>query len=58
MFYAAKSLAFKKSYDVVLFKFQGNIQKDLKKLGFGPGFSSMSPLSIINPMWVIDVFRI
>ena len=49
--YAVKSLTFKKSWDVMLFKFQWHIEKYLKKLGLAPGFNSMSPLSLNNLMW-------
>ena len=48
--YAVKSLTFKKSWDVLLLKVQCHIEKYLKELGLGPGFSSMSPLSLINLM--------
>ena len=34
----------------MLFKLQCHIEKYLKKLGLGPRFSSMSPLSLINLM--------
>ena len=48
--YAVKSLTFKKSWGVMLFKFWWHIEKHLKELGLGPGFSSMSQLSLINLM--------
>ena len=51
MLYAVKSLTFKKSWDAMLFKFQWHIEKYLKELGLGPGFNSMSPLSLVNLMW-------
>ena len=47
---AVKSLTFKKSWGVILFKFWWHIEKHLKELGLGPGFSSMSQLSLINLM--------
>ena len=50
MSYAVKSVTFKKSWDVMLFKFQRHIEKHLKDLGLGSGFNSMSPLSLIKLM--------
>ena len=51
MLYADKSLTFKKSCEVILFKFQWHIEKFLKELGLGPGFNSMPSLSLINGVW-------
>ena len=48
--YAAKSLTFKKLWDVMLFRFQLHFKKYLKVLGLGPGFSSMPSLSLTNLM--------
>ena len=49
--YAVTSLTLKKSWDVMLFKFQWHIEKHLKELDLGPGSNSMSPLNLINLMW-------
>ena len=44
---AVKSLTFKESWGVILFKFQQHIKKFFQEIGLGPGFNSTSPLTLI-----------